>query len=95
MEEAVSEEYKKDLRDQMQKFIQGKEKEFQKKQEETARRFEDEKRQIQAATEQSLRKSISNDFEHKLRLLEDANRDNNEKLRASREKELSVQRRLQ
>ena len=88
MEEAVSEEYKKDLRDQMQKFIQGKEKEFQKKQEETTRRFEDEKRQIQTATEQSLRKSISNDFEHKLRLLEDANKESAEKLKASREKEL-------
>jgi hypothetical protein len=73
MEEAVSEEYKKDLRDQMQKFIQGKEKEFQRKQEEAT---------------QALRKSISNDFEHKLRLLEDANRESGEKLRASREKEL-------
>ncbi len=89
MEEAMAEDYKKDLRERMQGFIKDKEKEFLKKQEDAARRFEDEKRQIQAATEQALRKSISNDFEHKLRLLEEANRENGEKLKASREKELA------
>src|ERR1700744_3425769 len=88
MEEAMAEDYKKDLRERMQGFIKDKEKEFVKKQEEAARRFEDEKRQIQAATEQSLRKSISTDYEHKLRLLEEANKESSEKLRASRQKEL-------
>jgi hypothetical protein len=106
MEEAVSEEYKKDLRDQMQKFVQGKEKEFQKKQDDFAlrekdllqqsqqqevlfaRKLEEEKRQIQSATEQSLRKSIGNDFEHKLRLLQDAQKESEEKLKTSRQREL-------
>jgi hypothetical protein len=106
MEEAVAEEYKKDLRDQMLNFKKEKEKELQKKQEDFARRekellqqsqqqetvftqkLEDERRRIQAATELSLRKSISGDFEHKLRLLEDANKDNEEKLRTSRQREL-------
>ncbi|HXO76972.1 MAG TPA: DUF2130 domain-containing protein, partial [Puia sp.] len=106
MEEAVTEEYKKGLREQMQSFINNKEKEFLKKQDDFARRekelllsvqqqeaafhrkLEEEKRQVQAAVEQSLRKSISNDFENKLRLLEDANKDSEEKLKLSRQREL-------
>ena len=99
MEEAVSEEYKKELREQMQTFLKTKEKEFQRKeqdmiqhahQQEAAflRKLEEEKRQIQLNTEQSLRKSISTDYETKLRMLEDANKDNEEKLKLSRQKEL-------
>jgi hypothetical protein len=99
MEEAMSEEYKKDLRDQMQKFIKEKEaafttreREFQQQAQQQealfARKLEEEKRNIQTATEQTLRKSISNDFEHKLRLLQDAQKDSEEKLRASRQREL-------
>lgn len=81
MEDAVAEEYKKDLRAQMQKFIQEKEASF-------ARKLEDEKRQAQTAIEQSLRKSITGDYENKLRLLEDAKKDSEEKLRTSRQREL-------
>ena len=53
-----------------------------------AAKLEEERRHIQAATEQALRKSIANDFEHKLRMLEDSNKDNEEKLRISRIREL-------
>src|ERR1700750_2651869 len=92
MEEAMAEEYKKDLRERMQQFVKDKEKEFQKKQDDFSRRekellqqskqqeavfsrrLEEERRQIQSATEQSLRKSISTDFENKLRLLEEAHK---------------------
>lgn len=117
MEEAVTEEYKKGLREQMQAFINNKEKEFIKKQDDFVRRekelvqqaqqrekelaqfsqqqeaafnlrLEEEKRQVQMAVEQSLRKTITGDFEHQLRLLEDANKDNEEKLKASRQREL-------
>lgn len=106
MEEAVAEEYKKDLRERMQSFIRDKEREFQRKADEFTRRerelfqqsqqqealfaakLEEERRQIQATTEQSLRKSIVKDFEHQLRLLEEANKDNEEKLRTSRIREL-------
>ncbi len=117
MEEAVTEEYKKGLREQMQAFINNKEKEFIKKQDDFVRRekelvqqaqqrekelaqlsqeqeaafnrrLEEEKRQVQAAVELSLRKTIAGDFEHKLRLLEDSNKDNEEKLKASRQREL-------
>jgi hypothetical protein len=106
MEDAVAEEYKKDLRERMQKFVGEKEREFQKKTEDFTRRerelleqsqqqqvvfatkLDEERRRIQAATEQTLRKSITSDFENKLRLLEDANKDSEEKLRTSRQKEL-------
>ncbi|HVS96804.1 MAG TPA: DUF2130 domain-containing protein [Puia sp.] len=81
MEEAVAEEYKKELRAQMQKFIAEKEASF-------ARRLEEEKRSAQSAIEQTLRKSITSDYENKLRLLEDARKDSEEKLRASRQREL-------
>ncbi len=84
MEEAMAEEYKRDLRDKMQSFVSNKEKEFQKKQEEFVRR----EQELRATMETSLRKSISTDFEHKLRMLEGANKDNEEKLRTSRQKEL-------
>jgi len=105
MEEAVSEEYKKELRDQMQAFKKDKERELLKKQEEFARREQEwqlqsqkqelefsrrlgeEKRLLQQTLEESLRKSIGTDFENKLRLLEDAHKDSEEKLKASRQKE--------
>jgi hypothetical protein len=84
MEEAVSEEYKKELRDKMHRFVQDKEKEFQKKQDEFLRR----EKELRTTLEDSLRKSIGADFETKLRLLENANRDTEEKLKASRQREL-------
>ena len=95
----MSEEYKKDLRDQMQKFIREREATFATREKELqhqaqqqealfARKLEEEKRLVQAATEQALRKTITNDFEHRLRLLQDAQRDSEEKLKASRQREL-------
>jgi hypothetical protein len=106
VEEAMAEEYKKDLREKMQEFKKDKEKELQRKQEEFARReqellqqsqkqeaaftlkLNEERQRIQTTTEQSLRKSISMDFENKLRMLEEANKDNEEKLKTGRQKEL-------
>jgi hypothetical protein len=84
MEEAVSEENKKELRGQMQKFVQDKEKEFLKKQEEFVRR----EQELRTTLETNLRKSIGTDYENKFRLLENANKDTEEKLKAAREKEL-------
>ncbi len=95
MEEAVSEEYKKELREKMAVFIKEKENEFQKKQEILAKRLGEEKQQLQQTIEISLRKSIGMDFENKLRLLEDANRDNEERLKTSRQKELDFLRKEQ
>jgi hypothetical protein len=95
MEEAVSEEYKKDLREKMAVFIKEKENEFQKKQEILAKRLGEEKQQLQQTLETSLRKSIGTDFENQLRLLQDVNKDNEERLKTSRQKELDFLRKEQ
>jgi hypothetical protein len=56
------------------------------------RAFEDklaqEKKELQLALEQTLRKSIATDFENKLQMLDNANKDNEEKLKLARAKEL-------
>ncbi len=105
--DALSEDVKKELREQMMKFVKKKEDEFLKKEDEfmrrekdwqreaqqkelaVARQFEEEKLKLQQILEQDLRKNISADFEHKLRMLEQNNKDNEEKLRASRDREIA------
>lgn len=99
MEEVMAEEYKQDLREKMVAFTRQKEEEFQKKTaefEEQRKRQEQafeqklvqEKAAIQTTTAENLRKTISADYENKLKLLDDANKDNEEKLRQARAKEL-------
>jgi hypothetical protein len=57
-----------------------------------SRKFElklaEEKKQLQTVLEENLRKSIASDFENKLQMLNNANKENEEKLKASRSKEL-------
>ena len=84
MEEAMSEEYKKELREQMQKFIKEKELAFANKEKELQQQAQTQAH-LQEAT---LRKTITNDFENRLRLLQDAQKDSEEKLRTAREREL-------
>jgi len=99
MEEAVSEEYKKALRDQMQAYKKQKDGELAKKESEYvlltakketefAQKLQQEKLQLQQALETSLRKTIVADFENKVQLLEQNNKDNEEKLKLARQKEL-------
>ena len=106
IEEVMTEEYKKQLRKQMQQYTQQKEDEFRKKEEEFRKKedgflssqrqqqeqFEqrliEEKRQMQQNIEQSMRKSIQADVEHQMRMLENSVKESEEKLRASRQKEL-------
>lgn len=99
MEEAVSEQYKKDLREQMIAFTRKKEEEFQKKDLELAKKlrdqeltlqqnFDTEKKNIQQKLEEDLRKKIHHDFENRLIILQQSNEDQQEKLKASRQKEL-------
>src|SRR5882724_93780 len=47
-----------------------------------------EKQKMEAEIAEKLRKSISSDFENQLRILEENNKDNEEKLKLSRHKEL-------
>ena len=128
MEEVMAEEYKKDLREQMQSFTRKKEEEFTKKaaeiaqkqqqqelhyeqqkqqqaklfedqKQKTAQQFaqklEEEKKQLQRVLEENLRKSISSDFENKLQMLDSANKESEEKLKAARAKELDFLRKEQ
>lgn len=62
------------LRDEIQKEVNSKAEEWKKKKE----------KELQ----ESLRKNIASDFENKLQLLEQSNKENEEKLRLSRQKEL-------
>jgi hypothetical protein len=64
--------------------------ETQKKQQELAfeQRLIKEKEILQASVSENLRKSISADFENQLKVLDHANKENEEKLKAARQKEL-------
>ncbi len=99
MEEAVSEQYKKDLREQMIAFTRKKEEEFQKKDLELSgklqeqelklqQKFNTEKKAIQQKLEEDLRKAIHGDFENRLSVLQQSNEENQEKLKTARQKEL-------
>ncbi|MBI1344503.1 MAG: DUF2130 domain-containing protein [Terrimonas sp.] len=76
--ESIRNEVQKELRIKMLEWQQEKQKDF-----------EVERARIRKETEESLRKNIAADFENKLSLLEQNNKDNEEKLKQSREKELA------
>jgi hypothetical protein len=101
MEEAVSEEYKKELREQMVAYKKQKEEELLKREKEFqelvyqkemgfARKLQEEKTALQKQVEDSLRKNISADYENQLILLQQINKDNEEKLKLSRQKEMEL-----
>lgn len=77
------------IREEVQKELRAKMSEWQKQQQQ---KFDvqllEEKRRTQKETEESLRRNIVADFENKLRLLEENNKDNQEKLKQAREKEI-------
>jgi hypothetical protein len=104
MEEAMAEDYKKELREKMLSFTKQRDKEFQDKvaaldaeklQQQKAFEVQlaEEKIKLKDNLEENLRKSISADFETKLQMLEGNAKDNAEKLRLAREKELEFLRR--
>src|SRR6202163_3755823 len=99
MEEAVSEQYKKDLREQMIAFTRKKEDEFQKKSMDLSKQLMDqeqifkkklneEKKLIEQTLEEDLRKTIHHDFENRLTILQQSNEEQQEKLKSARQKEL-------
>jgi hypothetical protein len=76
------------IREQVENELRTKATEWQKKKnEEFQQKLEDERQRLQKTLEESLRKNISADFETKLKLLEDNNKENEEKLRSARQKE--------
>jgi hypothetical protein len=99
LEEAVSEEYKKELREQMVSYKKQKEEEITRKEKEWQQQLQkketdfilqlkSEKEKLQLQLEENLRKSISSDYENKVRLLEQNNRDNEEKLKEARQQQI-------
>ena len=99
IEEVMAEEYKKDLRKQMQDFTKKKDEESQRKEQEFItkekqqeelfkQQLTNEKVALQKHLEESLRKTIATDFENKLTLLENDKKNSEEKLLVARQKEL-------
>ena len=81
IEDAVSEEYKKELREQMVNFKKQKEEELYKKEQEWKQQLqqqerelllknENDKKQLQKELEENLRKKIIGDYENQLTLLQ-------------------------
>jgi hypothetical protein len=80
------------IREEIRKEANIKAEEWKKKKE---KEFADEKLRLQQQLEEALRKSISSDFETKLRLLEQNNKDNEEKLKQARQQQLDFLKREQ
>ncbi len=79
--ESIREEIEKELRSKAADWQKKKNEEFQVK-------LDDEKKKLQQSLEENIRRNITGDFENKLRMLEQNNKDNEEKLKLSRQKEL-------
>jgi hypothetical protein len=99
IEDAVSEDIKKELREKMQVFLKQKEDDFAKREKELiqqvqhkdaeyAKKLQEETVRLQQTLEVNLRKTIAADFETKLQLLQQANKDQENKLVAARQKEI-------
>lgn len=90
--DAMEEEIKKELREKMVDYVKKKDEEFAKrereKENEFAKKLQEEKTTLQQSLEQNLRKSITADFENTVRILEENKKDNEEKLKLARQKEL-------
>ena len=77
------------MRDEIEKELRGKMKEWQKKKEiETAELLEAEKKKMQTEMQEAVRKSLAADYENQLKLLQQEVTYNAEKLKESRRKEL-------
>ncbi len=97
--EAIREEVEKELRNKAADWQKKKAEEFQqqlqKKELEHQQQLQSEKQKLQTQIEESLRKTIAADFENQLRLLQENNKDNEEKLKLARQKEADFLRKEQ
>ncbi|MBT2563146.1 DUF2130 domain-containing protein [Pedobacter sp. ISL-68] len=100
----MAEDYKKELREKAAAYARQKDEEYQRKlqifeseKQQQLKAFDaklaEEKTKLKDNLEENLRKSISADFETKLQMLEGNAKDNAEKLKLAREKELEFLRR--
>src|SRR5829696_5297237 len=86
--ESIRDEVQKELRIQMTNWQKKKEIEFDSQ-------LIQEKNKFQKELEEKLRKNISSDFETKLRMLEETNLDNEQKLKAARQQQIEFLRKEQ
>jgi hypothetical protein len=98
IEEVMTEEYKKELRDKMNAFKKEKDEELQSKLQEFDKqsrqkqldfdqKLVDQKALLEKEINESTRKNIAQEFENKIKMLETSNKENEEKLKLGREKE--------
>jgi hypothetical protein len=86
LKEAIEKE-KQELRQKMSDHLRKKDEEMQRKETEWKAQQEKRERELQSQIETNLRKNITADFENQLRMLEQNNKDNEEKLKQARLKE--------
>ncbi len=106
LEEAIGKEYEQELRNKMISWQKKKDEEYKHKDEEFNKRekqqslaFDErltkEKQALELHLQESVRKNIAEEYENKLRLLENSDKDNQEKLKLARQKELEFLQREQ
>lgn len=102
LEEVIGKEYEQELRDKMIAWQKRKDEEYQKKEEdfklqqkELAAKYEQQFAKERLEIEEGMRKAIAVDFESKLNFLENANKENQEKLKLAGQKELDFLRKEQ
>lgn len=77
------------IREEVEKELRSKAADWQKKKnDEFLVKLDEEKKKIQSSLEENLRKNIAADFENKLKMLEQNNKDNEEKLKLARQQQL-------
>lgn len=77
------------IREEVEKELRSKAADWQKKKnDEFLIKLDEEKKKIQLSLEENLRKNIAADFENKLKMLEQNNKDNEEKLKLARQQQL-------
>jgi hypothetical protein len=97
--DSMREEIQKELRNQMLEWQNKKDQEFKlkeqsfqqllsEKEQESAAKLDAEKKKLQLELQESIRKSVSSDFENQLNILQQNAAENAEKLKESRKKEL-------
>jgi len=85
--DAFREELQRELRDKAKEWQDKKEKEFLLKEQAWQQKLQDEKQKIQSELQQSIQKTIAADFENKVKILQQTVSDNEEKLKTARLKE--------
>jgi len=95
LEDAVSEDYKKELREQMVAYKRQKDAELNRREQEWRQLQQKRETELKQQIEENLRKNISSDYENQLRLFEQSNKDYEEKLKEARLKQIEYLRKEQ